>query len=179
MKIVAVKTFLVSPGFSKNWLFVKVETDNGLYGWGEAYTQLDRDRAVEVHIQQLGRYLVGRSPFDIKHFTFMAYTDFAGKRGAMDLYCAISGIEQALWDIIGKAAGLPVYNLLGGACRDKIRVYANGWSKGGDPDQLAEQAAVLIRRPASVFRAEDQIADTLQGIGAITHAEAGQQAAEA
>ena len=144
MKITSVKTFLVSPGFSKNWLFVKVETDNGLYGWGEAYTQLDRDRVVEVHLQQLGRYLIGRSPFNIKHFTFMAYTDFATKRGAMDLYCAISGLEQALWDIVGKATGQPVYNLLGGMCREKIRVYANGWSRGNDPEKLAEQAKAVV-----------------------------------
>jgi galactonate dehydratase len=146
MKITNIKTFLVNSGASKNWLFVKVETDAGLYGWGEAYTQLDRDRAIEVHIQQLGRYLIDRSPFNIKHFTYMAYTDFAGKRGAMDLFCAISSLEQALWDIAGKAAGQPVYNLLGGACREKIRVYANGWSKGSDPDQLAEQAAAVVRQ---------------------------------
>lgn len=146
MKITAVKSFLVSPGTSKNWLFVKVETDSDLFGWGEAYTQLDRDRAVEIHIQQLGRYLIGRSPFDIKHFTFMAYTDFAGKRGAMDLYCAISGLEQALWDIVGKAAGQPVYNLLGGKYRDKVRVYANGWSRGTKPEQLAEQAVAVVKQ---------------------------------
>jgi galactonate dehydratase len=146
IKITAIKTFLVNPGTSKNWLFVKVETDSGLYGWGEAYTQLDRDRVVEVHIQQLGRYLIGRSPFNIKHFTFMAYTDFAGKRGAMELYCAISGLEQALWDIVGKAAGQPVYNLLGGVYRDKIRVYANGWSRGSDPAQLAEQARAVVQQ---------------------------------
>ena len=145
MKITAIKTFLVHPGVGKNWLFVKIETDAGLHGWGEAYTQADRDRTIEVHIQQLARYLVGRNPFDIKHFTFMAYTDFASKRGAMDLYSAISGIEQALWDIVGKATGQPVYNLLGGACRDKVRVYANGWS-GGDPDQLPERATALIER---------------------------------
>jgi galactonate dehydratase len=146
MKITAVKTFLINPGASKNWLFVKVETDEGLHGWGEAYTQLDRDKAIEVHIQQLGRYLIGRSPFNIKHFTFMAYTDFAGKRGAMDLYCAISGLEQALWDIVGKATGQPVYNLLGGVCRDKIRVYANGWGGGGDPDEVARRAAEVVER---------------------------------
>ena len=132
MKITDVKTFLVHPGTGKNWLFVKVETDAGLHGWGEAYTQSDRDRAIEVHIQQLARYLVGRDPFQIKHFTtMMAYTDFSTKRGAMDLYCAISGIEQALWDIAGKATGQPVYNLLGGPCREQIRVYANGWGGGG------------------------------------------------
>jgi galactonate dehydratase len=147
MKITAVKTFLVNSGASKNWLFAKMETDAGLYGWGEAYTQLDRDRAIEVHIQELGRYLLGRSPFDIKYFTTrLAYNDFAGKRGAMDLYCAISALEQAMWDIVGKAANQPVYNLLGGACRDKIRVYANGWGSGGSLDQLARQAAAVIER---------------------------------
>ena len=70
MKITAVKPFLVNPGVGKNWLFVKVENDAGIHGWGEAYTQADRDRAIEVHINQLARYLEGRNPFDIKHFTF-------------------------------------------------------------------------------------------------------------
>ncbi|HRW05687.1 MAG TPA: mandelate racemase/muconate lactonizing enzyme family protein [Caldilineaceae bacterium] len=146
MKITAVKPFLVNPGVGKNWLFVKVETDAGIHGWGEAYTQADRDRAIEVHINQLARYLEGRNPFDIKHFTFMAYNDFAGKRGAMDLYSAISGIEHALWDIAGKAAGQPVYNLLGGKYRDKIRVYANGWGGGGTPEQAATQAKAVVAK---------------------------------
>ena len=148
MRVTEVKTFLVHPGTAKNWLFVKVETDEGIYGWGEAYTQSDRDRAIETHIQELGRYLVGRSPHAIRHFTYSAYTDFASKRGAMDLYSAISAIEQALWDIVGKAAGQPVYNLLGGACRGGIRVYANGWGswydKGKDLEQLAERAAAVV-----------------------------------
>jgi galactonate dehydratase len=96
MKVTHVQTFLVNPGSGKNWLFVKVSTDEGIHGWGECYTQADRDRAMEIHVQQLARYLVGRSPFNIKHFTFMAYHDFAAKRGAMDFYCAVSGIEQAL-----------------------------------------------------------------------------------
>ena len=144
MKITAVKTFLVHPGRGKNWLFVKLETDAGLHGWGEAYTQADRDQAIAVQIQQLGQYLIGWNPFDIKRFTFMAYTDFAGKRGSMDLFCAISGLEQAMWDIAGKAAGQPIYNLLGGACRNRIRVYANGWSRGHNPDQLAEQAQAVV-----------------------------------
>jgi galactonate dehydratase len=146
MKITAVKPYLVHPGRGKNWLFVKVETDEGIYGWGEAYTQADRDQTIEVHIQQLARYLVGRNPFDIKHFTFMAYNDYAGKRGAMELYCAISGIEQALWDIVGKATGQPVYNLLGGACRDKVRVYANGWGGGGSLDDLVQRAVAVVER---------------------------------
>jgi galactonate dehydratase len=75
----------------------------------------------------------------------MAYDDFAGRRGAMDLYCAISGLEHAMWDITGKKAGMPVHKLLGGACRDKIRVYANGWSEGAKtPEALAEKAQEVV-----------------------------------
>ncbi len=145
MKVTNVRTFLVCPGRGKNWLFVKVETDEGVHGWGECYTQADRDRAIEIHVHQLGRYLAGRSLFNIKHFTFMAYHDFAGKRGSMDLYCAISGIEQALWDIVGKSLNTPVYNLLGGACREKIRVYANGWSSGTIAPSV-ERAVQLVEQ---------------------------------
>jgi galactonate dehydratase len=145
MKVTDVRTYFVDPGGGKNWLFVKVETDAGIHGWGECYTQLDRDRAIEIHVQQLARYLVGRSPHSIKHFTFMAYHDFAGKRGAMDFYSALSGIEQALWDIVGKALNTPVYNLLGGACRDRIRVYANGWG-GRTPEEMGRRARELVDR---------------------------------
>lgn len=145
MKITAARTFLVHPGSSKNWLFVKVETDAGVHGWGECYTQADRDRSIEQHVRQLGRYLAGRDPFRIKHFTFSAYHDFASKRGSMEHYCAVSGLEQALWDIAGKALGTPVYNLLGGPCRDRIRVYANGWG-GRTPEELAERARLLVEQ---------------------------------
>jgi galactonate dehydratase len=145
VRVTDVKTFLVHPGTGKNWLIVKVETDAGIHGWGEAYTQADRDTAIEVHIHQMRRYLIGRDPFAIKHFTNVMYLDWAGKRGAMDSYCAVSGIEQALWDIVGKAAGQPVYNLLGGPCRPKIRVYANGWGGGArTPEALGEAAKRLV-----------------------------------
>ena len=154
MKVSDVKTFLVYPmshreGMigGKNWLFVKVETDAGIVGWGEAYTQLDRDRNIERHVHDLKRYLVGRDPANIKHFTHMVYDDFAGRRGSMELYCALSGIEQALWDILGKKLDTPVYNLLGGPCRAKVRVYANGWYGGAKtPDQYAEMALATVQR---------------------------------
>ena len=151
MKITEVKTFLVHPGVGKNWLFVKVETDEGVHGWGECYTQADRDKAIEVHVRQLSRYLIGRNPFNIKHFTFMAYHDFAGKRGAMDLYSAVSGIEHALWDIAGKALNTPVYNMLGGPCRDKIRVYANGWG-GKNKKEIAQRAKALVEQGFSAMK---------------------------
>ena len=128
MKITNVKHFTVHPGWRKNLIYVKVETDEGLVGWGESYTQYDRDRAVVTHIEELSRYLIGRNPFHIRHLRWIAFDDFAQRRGSLEFYSSFSGIEMALWDIVGKAAGQPVYNLLGGPCRDKVRVYANGWS---------------------------------------------------
>ena len=65
---------------------------------------------------------MGRSPFDIKHFIQVVQDDFAQRRSSFELYCAQSAIEQAMWDIVGKVCGQPVYNLLGGKCRDRIRV---------------------------------------------------------
>ena len=130
MRVTGVKTYLVDPGVGKNWLFVKVETDEGIHGWGEAYTQSDRDRAVEAHVAEMARYLQGRSPFAIRHFTQVMYLDFASRRGAMDFWCAVSALEMALWDVVGKALNRPVYDLLGGPFRPRIRVYANGWYGG-------------------------------------------------
>ena len=145
MEVIDVKTFLVHPGTGKNLCFVKIETDEGIHGWGECYTQADRDIQITAHVDQLRRYLVGRNPMNIKHFMQVAYDDFAGRRGAMDLYCALSGIEHALWDITGKKLGAPVYALLGGACRARIRVYANGWSEGATtPDALADKASPVV-----------------------------------
>src|SRR5205823_3167383 len=66
----------------------------------------------------------------IRHFTHWAYHDFAAKRGSLDFFGAVSGIEQALWDLAGKRLGVPVVSLLGGPCRERIRVYANGWYSG-------------------------------------------------
>jgi len=147
MKITAVKSYAVHPGWRKNLIFVKVETDAGIHGWGEAYSQYDRDTAVMAQLNALGPYMVGRSPFDIKHFTQFAFDDYAARRGSVELFCAVSGIEQALWDIVGKAAKQPVYNLLGGKYREKIRVYANGWSYGmKEPDDYARAAEKVVKQ---------------------------------
>lgn len=145
MQITDIQHYLVHPGSAKNLCFVKISTDEAIHGWGECYTQSDRDVQITAHIDQLRRYLIGRDPTNIKHFIQMAYDDFAGRRGAMDYHCAISGLEQAMWDITGKAYGAPVHKLIGGACRDKIRVYANGWSGGAPtPGALAERASQVI-----------------------------------
>jgi galactonate dehydratase len=126
MKITAIECLPVHAGWRKNFVFVRIETDAGIVGWGESYSQYDRDRAVAAQVEELGRYLIGRDPFQIKHILQIAFDDYAQRRGSLELFCATSGIEQALWDIVGKATKQPVYNLLGGPVRDKIRVYANG-----------------------------------------------------
>ena len=141
MKITDISHYIIHPGVGKNLCFVKIDTDEGVEGWGECYTQADRDKQVVSHIDQLKRYLIGRNPMHIKHFLQMSFDDFAGRRGAMDFYCAISGLEQAMWDISGKVCQVPIYMLLGGPCRDKIRVYANGWGGGNwDSNEIAEKA---------------------------------------
>jgi galactonate dehydratase len=150
MKIDRVQTFLVSPGVARNCLFVKLETDDGLVGWGECFTFAERDRVIEQHVETMAPYLIGRNAFAIKHFGFMMFQDFANQRGGLDFLTAISGIEHALWDIVGKATGQPVYNLLGGPCRSKIRVYANGWADGAGPDTIGERAVQTV---AKGFRA--------------------------
>ncbi len=145
MKITDVKTFFVDPGVSKNWLFIKVETDEGISGWGEAYNYRDRAMSTAAHADSIKRYLTGRSPFNIKHFTQVMFDDYAARRGSMGFFCVVSGIEQALWDIVGKTLNAPVYNLLGGACREKIRVYANGWfSNASTIEESAEKAVATI-----------------------------------
>jgi galactonate dehydratase len=153
MKITAVKSYTLHPGWRKNLIFVKVETDGGIHGWGEAYSQYDRDPAITAQIEGLARYAVGRSPFDIRHFTQIAFDDYAARRGSLELYCAVSGIEQALWDIVGKACGQPVYNLLGGRVRERVRVYANGWSYGlKEPADYARAAEKVVAQGWSALK---------------------------
>ena len=147
MKISDIRYHLVNPGKGKNLCFVRIDTDEGIHGWGECYTQADRDIQVTTHIDRLKRYLVGRDPTNIKHFIQIVFDDFAGRRGAMDLWCAVSGLEQAMWDITGKVCGVPIHKLLGGPVREKIRVYANGWGGGGwDSGIIAERASEVVEQ---------------------------------
>jgi galactonate dehydratase len=146
MRVSRVTPHVADLGGGKNVLFVKVETDGGPHGWGECYTQADRDRSVVAHVEELARYLVGRDAGHITHFVHVAYHDFASKRGAMDFWSAVSGLEQALWDIQGKRHGVPVHALLGGACRRRIRVYANGWYSGKTPAEYAARAKETVGR---------------------------------
>lgn len=151
MKITSIKAFFVDSGVTvdlgdtKNWLLVKIETDEGITGWGECHTLLDREKSIAAYIYHIEHYLIGRNPLNIKHFTTVMYEDYVDRQRSMDLFCAISGIELALWDITGKWLNTPVYNLIGGTCRDKIKVYANGWWKNSQtPEEFANRATEVV-----------------------------------
>ena len=132
MKIVSLELFEVPP----RWLFLKVTTDEGLVGWGEPIVE-GRARTVRAAVEEMSAYLVGKDPFRIEdHFQVLYRGGFY--RGGPVLTSALSGIEQALWDIKGKALGVPIYELLGGAAREKVRVY--NWIGGDRPADAAEAA---------------------------------------
>ncbi|MCP5075526.1 MAG: mandelate racemase/muconate lactonizing enzyme family protein [Rhodobacteraceae bacterium] len=149
MKITAVSTFIVPASITgdawcrgKAWILVKVETDAGITGWGEAYALHDREQSTAMLVQELARYVDAMDPFRIKYFTTMAYERFSEFQGGIDFFAAVSGIEIALWDIVGKSLGVPVHKLLGGPCRDRIGVYANCWShRARTAEELANYAA--------------------------------------
>jgi galactonate dehydratase len=151
VKIAGIKTWLVQPERGKTCLFLKLETDGGIHGWGEAYTLTGREAALERMVHDLGEYLIDRDPFHIKHFTHVMWRDVSIKRGGFDFYCALSGLEIALWDVVGKALDTPVYNLLGGPCRGAIRVYGQ---PSGDREQmsLGERARATVELGYSALK---------------------------
>ncbi|HET8627895.1 MAG TPA: galactonate dehydratase [Thermomicrobiales bacterium] len=136
MKITGFELFKVPP----RWLFLKVSTDAGIAGWGEPVVE-GRADTVRAAVEELSHYLIGRDPFRIED-TFQVLYRGGFYRGGPVLTSALSGIEQALWDIKGRALGVPVYELLGGAARDKMRIY--GWIGGDRPHDVAEAARAQV-----------------------------------
>jgi len=120
LKITDVKLQLIGSG-GRNFCIVRVETDQGIQGIGEAYS-CGPDAAIVEVVKDFRGWLIGQDPRNIEHLYSMM-VNFTRFPGGLVVNAAISGIEHALWDIAGKAAGLPVYMLLGGKCRDKIRTY--------------------------------------------------------
>ncbi len=109
----------------RNWIFVVIETDEGLRGLGEATTEY-HERAVQAQIEsELKPRLVGMDPTDVERVWQLGFRDFWWKGGVVHT-SAVSGVDQALWDLAGKTAGLPVYKMLGGAVRERVRCYARG-----------------------------------------------------
>jgi len=138
MKITNLTTYLVPP----RWLFLKIETDDGVTGWGEPVVE-GRALTVQAAIGELADYLVGRDPFLIEdHWTVMYRGGFY--RGGAVHMSAIAGIDQALWDIKGKALDQPIHALLGGRLRERIKVYS--WIGGDRPADVAANARDAVGR---------------------------------
>jgi galactonate dehydratase len=130
MKIKNYELFLVPP----RWLFLKIETDEGITGWGEPIVE-GKAATVKTAVQELMENLVGKDPMDIEdHWNSMYRGNFY--RGGPVLMSAISGIDQALWDIKGKFFNAPIYQLMGGRARQKMRVYS--WIGGDRPGDIAD-----------------------------------------
>jgi len=142
MRITRFELFKVKP----RWLFLKVETDRGISGWGEPIVEGKAD-TVRAAVEEMMEYLVGKDPLRIEDHWQTLYRG-AFYRGGPVLMSAISGIEQALWDIKGRYYNAPVYDLLGGAVRDRIKVYS--WIGGDRPSDLVESAK---RQVAAGFKA--------------------------
>lgn len=152
MKITTITPHLFFAG-PKNMILCRVDTDEGVYGWGEGYVVQGKEKAVEVYIQAMAPYLIGRSPFEIKHSGTAMFDDFAIRRSSCDFFSAWSAIEIALYDIVGKICNQPVYNILGGPCREKIRVYANGWWGGAKTiDETVERALEIKKKGFSAMK---------------------------
>ncbi|WP_434724967.1 galactonate dehydratase [Mesorhizobium sp. RIZ17] len=138
MKITALTTYIVPP----RWLFLKIETDAGISGWGEPVVE-GKALTVEAAVKELADYLIGKDPRLIEdHWTVMHRGGFY--RGGPILMSAIAGIDQALWDIKGKALGVPVHELLGGKLRETIKVYS--WIGGDRPAEVAAGARDVVAR---------------------------------
>lgn len=132
MKVTKYETFIVPP----RWLFLKIETDEGIVGWGEPVIE-GKAHTVQAAVEELMDFLVGKDPLRIEdHWQVMYRGGFY--LGGPILMSAIAGIDQALWDIKGKYFNAPVYQLLGGACRDSIRIYS--WIGGDRPSDVGQAA---------------------------------------
>jgi galactonate dehydratase len=138
VKIVGYELFPVAP----RWLFLRLDTDEGVSGWGEPIVE-GRAATTARAVEESMEYLVGRDATRIEdHWQVLSKGGFY--RGGPVINSAVSGIDQALWDIAGRALGVPVHQLLGGAVRDRARVY--GWVHGSEPAELADAARVQVEK---------------------------------
>ncbi|NBJ71417.1 MULTISPECIES: galactonate dehydratase [Clostridia] len=136
MKITDYTIYQVPP----RWLFLKIETDEGIVGWGEPIIE-GRALTVKAAVEELMEYLIGKDPQRIEdHWNLLYRSGFY--RGGPILMSAIAGIDQALWDIKGKYYNAPIYQLLGGKCRDKIKVYS--WVGGDRPSEVVTAAKAVV-----------------------------------
>ena len=144
MKITSLTTYRVAP----RWMFLKIETDEGISGWGEPVLE-GRARTVETAVREFGETLIGRDPRRINDLWQTMYRSHFYRGGAI-LMSAIAGIDQALWDIKGKALGVPVHELLGGRVRDRMKVYS--WVGGDRPGDVIENMQRLMEGGFDTFK---------------------------
>lgn len=157
MKITAIRTLVVHARM-RNWILVKVETDQaGLYGWGEATLEW-KTKGVVGAVEDLAVLLIGQDPRRVEHCWQIMHHQYFW-RGGITNYSAMSGIDQALWDIKGKEVGKPVCELLGGPVRDSMRLYDHlgggsleGMYKTGEPEAFAELARESVARGYTAFK---------------------------
>lgn len=150
MKVTDIKIFTVDA-FRTNWVFIKVYTDEGIDGVGEATLEY-KEKALWGAVEHIKEYLIGQNPLDIEKHWHAIYRD-AYWRGGPVLMSALSAVEMALWDILGKSLNVPVYQLLGGKCHDKVRIYANGWFAGAKkPHEFGEKAKIAMERGITALK---------------------------
>ncbi len=150
MKVTVIKCFPVDC-FRTNWVFVKVYTDEGVAGVGEATLEY-KEKALLGAVEHIKEYLVGKDPLTIEKHFHDIYRDAYWRGGAV-LMSALSAVETALWDILGKTLGVPVYQLLGGKVNDKVRIYVNGWFAGAkEPEEFAEKAKIAVKRGVTAMK---------------------------
>lgn len=150
MKIIDVKSFVVDC-FRTNWAFVKIYTDEGISGVGEGTLEY-KEKAFLGALEHIKEYLMGKDPRDIEKHWHTIYRD-AYWRGGPVLMSALSAVECALWDILGKSLNVPVYTLLGGKYNDKVRIYVNGWFAGAtEPEEFAEKARIAVKRGVTAMK---------------------------
>lgn len=144
MKITRFETLMANAGL-RNYLFIRLHTDTGLTGIGEASLEWQEKTVQTVCHEWVEGRVLGSDPFDVERVIGNMIRD--QYQGGSTVMTAISGVEIALWDIIGKACGQPIYRLIGGRYQSRIPAYANGWYGGANtPREYAEQARDAVRR---------------------------------
>lgn len=158
MKIESIEPIYIFAD-SRNWVIVKTTTDTGIVGLGEATVE-GRSETVATAIGEMSRYLLGKDPLQVeRHYQHLYRSQFY--KGGPILMSAISGIEQSLWDIMGKHLDLPLYALWGGPLRDRVQLYATGWMETAtSPDEVARNANAVVQKGYTALKIPGFALDT-------------------
>lgn len=145
----------------KAYILVRIETGDGIVGWGECHLLTFREDAIVALVKRLAQWIIGRPAHNIRAILQDAFHGFGQRRPGVDVYSAFAGIEIALWDILGKQLGAPVHKLLGGACHEKLPVYANVYTPNTHPPEAyADMATQMVEQGYSLIKLYPFSADT-------------------